>query len=113
MELGCDGQLYALMSAKKVFSEESTSFVTKGLLEAIDYLHRNRILHRDLKPENIVLIMVRMTSFRVMSRYAISDGPSIKPIQPSSGAHIVALPSIYRLNYCKETGTTRRWIFGR
>ena len=60
MELGCDGQLYALMNEKKVFSEESTSFVTKGLLEAITYLHKNRILHRDLKPENIVLIMVEL-----------------------------------------------------
>ena len=57
MELGCDGQLYSLMSHNKVLNEETTSFIIKNLLEAIDNMHRNKILHRDIKPENIVLIM--------------------------------------------------------
>lgn len=58
MELGCDGQLYSLISNKKVLSEETTSFIIKNLLEAIQYIHANKILHRDMKPENIVLVMV-------------------------------------------------------
>jgi polo-like kinase 1 len=58
MELGCDGQLYSLILNKKLLSEESTSFIIKNLLEAISYIHENKVLHRDIKPENIVLIMV-------------------------------------------------------
>jgi serine/threonine protein kinase len=59
MELGCDGQLYSLMSQpSKFLSEETTSFIIKNLLEAVDYMHERKILHRDIKPENIVLIMV-------------------------------------------------------
>ena len=57
MELGCDGQLYSLMSEHKQLNEETTSFIIKNLLEAIHYMHGNKILHRDIKPENIVLIM--------------------------------------------------------
>lgn len=58
MEVGCDGQLYSLISNNKVLSEETTSFIIKNLLEAITYIHENKVLHRDIKPENIVLIMV-------------------------------------------------------
>jgi serine/threonine protein kinase len=60
MELGCDGQLYSLILNNKLLSEESTSFIIKNLLEAIAYIHENKVLHRDMKPENIVLIMVKM-----------------------------------------------------
>ena len=58
MELGCDGQLYSLISQHKNLTEEATSFITKNLLEAVNCMHENKILHRDIKPENIVLIMV-------------------------------------------------------
>ena len=58
MELGCDSQLYSLIEHRKILSEETTSFIIKNLLEAISYMHSNKILHRDIKPENIVLIMV-------------------------------------------------------
>ncbi len=58
MELGCDGQLYSVIFQKKILAEETTSFIIKNLLEAIGYVHDNKILHRDIKPENIVLILV-------------------------------------------------------
>ena len=60
MELGCDGQLYSMIEHHKILSEESTSFIIKNLLEAIHYIHGNKVLHRDIKPENIVIIMVRI-----------------------------------------------------
>jgi serine/threonine protein kinase len=60
MEFGCDGQLYNLIKDKKKLTEEGTSFITKNLLQAVDYMHSHNILHRDIKPENIVRIMVHL-----------------------------------------------------
>lgn len=60
MEFGCDGQLYNLINEKKKLTEEGTSFIAKNLLQAVDYMHKLKILHRDIKPENIVRIMVRV-----------------------------------------------------
>lgn len=50
MELGCDGQLYSLINNRKALTEEATSFIVKNLLEAISYIHANKVLHRDMKP---------------------------------------------------------------
>ena len=52
MELGCDGQLYSLMcnNRYKCLNEETTSFIIKNLLEAVDHMHSYKILHRDIKP---------------------------------------------------------------
>jgi|688.fasta_scaffold226062_1 serine/threonine protein kinase len=55
MELGNDGNLYSLLKSKNKFTEESTSFVSRSLLEAAGYLHSQGIIHRDIKPENVVL----------------------------------------------------------
>lgn len=66
MELGCDGQLYNIISQNKNLTEEATSFIIKNLLEAVHHMHENKILHRDIKPENIVLIMVWRLLCRVM-----------------------------------------------
>ena len=56
MEVGCDGQLYDIISNGQTLSEESTSFIIGNLLDAINLMHRYKILHRDIKPENIVLV---------------------------------------------------------
>lgn len=66
MELGCDGQLYNLIFEKKRLTEEGTSFISKNLLQAVDYMHGLKILHRDIKPENIVRIMVLISIYRAM-----------------------------------------------
>lgn len=50
MELGCDGQLFNLISEKKRLTEEGTSFITKNLLQAVEHMHSLKILHRDIKP---------------------------------------------------------------
>lgn len=31
-------------------TEEATSFIIKNLLEAVHYMHSNKVLHRDIKP---------------------------------------------------------------
>jgi serine/threonine protein kinase len=50
MELGCDGQLYDLIANGVTLSEESTSYIISNLLEAVNVMHKNKILHRDIKP---------------------------------------------------------------
>ncbi len=55
MELGCDGELYKLMTQKKRFSEETSAFIIKELLNGIHYMHLKDVIHRDIKPENIVI----------------------------------------------------------
>lgn len=64
MELGCDGQLYDLIANGVTLSEESTSYIISNLLEAVNVMHKNKILHRDIKPENIVLVLVYGCLFR-------------------------------------------------
>ena len=60
MELGCDGQLYDIISSGETLTEESTSYIIGNLLEAVNLMHRHKILHRDIKPENIVLVHVSL-----------------------------------------------------
>lgn len=51
------GELYEKLVKRGVYSEYYASVIMKKILEAIDFLHRERdIIHRDLKPENILLV---------------------------------------------------------
>jgi serine/threonine protein kinase len=50
LELGCDGQLFDVISGGQTLSEETTSFIIGNLLDAVDLMHKNKILHRDIKP---------------------------------------------------------------
>lgn len=46
----------------------------KELLEAVDFLHSNRILHRDLKPGNILMtnnLNVKLADFGLARLYNI------------------------------------------
>ena len=50
MELGCDGQVYDIISSGTRLSEDSTAFIIGNLLEAVGAMHKHKILHRDIKP---------------------------------------------------------------
>eukprot|EP00923_Selenidium_pygospionis_P047543 GHVN01082087.1.p1 GENE.GHVN01082087.1~~GHVN01082087.1.p1 ORF type:complete len:469 (-),score=59.30 GHVN01082087.1:278-1474(-) len=54
MELCTGKELYARLLAKKKYSESDAKRVTREMLGAINYCHRNHICHRDLKLENWV-----------------------------------------------------------
>ena len=78
LELGPDGQLYDVISNGTTLSEETTSFIIGNLLDAVNLMHKFKILHRDIKPQNIVLVHVLCILFRVTSNCVILAGLLIK-----------------------------------
>ncbi len=58
MELGTDGHLFDMLTVKGKFEEETTSVITREIVEGIKYMHSKRIIHRDIKLENIVFTFV-------------------------------------------------------
>jgi len=51
-----DGKLLrTVMAEQKKMPQERAIRITMGILDALDYIHKNGVVHRDLKPENIML----------------------------------------------------------
>lgn len=46
---------YHLGKNQKGFNEEETKFFIACLVNALEYIHNNKVIHRDIKPENMVL----------------------------------------------------------
>ncbi|KNC52019.1 CAMK protein kinase [Thecamonas trahens ATCC 50062] len=64
MEL-CEFELRDRVSSAHPLSEAETRVVMKQLLEAIGYMHSQRIAHRDLKPANILLVKDDLSKIKV------------------------------------------------
>ena len=54
-ELMRGGDLYNYMLTHKRLSERTAASVIKQTLQALNYMHQQKILHWDMKPENILL----------------------------------------------------------
>eukprot|EP00511_Aplanochytrium_stocchinoi_P001726 CAMPEP_0204829418 /NCGR_PEP_ID=MMETSP1346-20131115/7571_1 /ASSEMBLY_ACC=CAM_ASM_000771 /TAXON_ID=215587 /ORGANISM="Aplanochytrium stocchinoi, Strain GSBS06" /LENGTH=354 /DNA_ID=CAMNT_0051959183 /DNA_START=363 /DNA_END=1427 /DNA_ORIENTATION=+ len=54
MESVPGGDLFDRIVAKKFIPANEFKPVLKGLVKAIDLLHRNNVIHRDIKPENVL-----------------------------------------------------------
>ena len=54
LELCRNGELLDKMLAKKSLTEKEAASILRGIVNAVDYLHRNGVVHRDLKPSNIL-----------------------------------------------------------
>ncbi|CBH17393.1 protein kinase, putative [Trypanosoma brucei gambiense DAL972] len=49
------GELFEILEDDKKLPEEVVRRIAKQLLQALHYLHSNRIMHRDMKPQNILI----------------------------------------------------------
>ncbi|KAG8345949.1 putative protein kinase [Trypanosoma vivax] len=49
------GELFEILEDDKTLPEEVVQRIAKQLLQALYYLHSNRIMHRDMKPQNILI----------------------------------------------------------
>lgn len=49
------GDLYQIISEDDKLPESALKVLSKQLIEALCYLHTNRIIHRDMKPQNILI----------------------------------------------------------
>ncbi|KAG5505238.1 hypothetical protein JIQ42_07445 [Leishmania sp. Namibia] len=49
------GELYDILEDDKQLPAKEVQKIAKQLIQALNYLHSNRIIHRDMKPQNILI----------------------------------------------------------
>ena len=100
MERPDKGDLFNYICSKGRLSMEESSFIYYQIVNAIQYLHKNKIVHRDMKPENIMLtkdMIVKIGDFG-LSKYFKST--EIK-LQTNCGSPCYSAPEVLRGNRYK------------
>lgn len=67
-ELVTGGDLLSYIENRGPLAETQAAMIVRQLLEAVKYLHENKVVHRDIKPENIL-----MTSWKDGTRVVLTD----------------------------------------
>lgn len=55
IELAAKGEIFEVLFKIGPFNENMARFYMKQLIDALQYLHDNKVAHRDLKPENLLM----------------------------------------------------------
>jgi len=102
MERPAKGDLFNYICSKGRLSMDEASFIYYQIVNAIQYLHKNKIVHRDMKPENIMLtkdMIVKIGDFGLSKYFKRSD---IK-LQTNCGSPCYSAPEVLRGNKYKPT----------
>lgn len=69
MELVEGPELFDAIAKKEKYSERDAQLIFKQLLEALQYLHTNKVCHRDIKPSNLLIRekdnVLKVTDFNI------------------------------------------------
>lgn len=60
------GELFDRLDQTGSLSENDARVIFKQMVEAINYLHKNKIAHRDLKPENFLFLRKDSTNLKLI-----------------------------------------------
>ncbi|KAI0969432.1 kinase-like domain-containing protein [Xylaria arbuscula] len=97
-ELAMGGDLFSMrLKYPDGMSEEDTRLIVRQIVEAINYLHKQKVAHRDLKPENIFLA----TGLGVETRIIVGDLGFAKEdisgrLKSRIGTQRFTAPEVYR-----------------
>jgi serine/threonine protein kinase len=91
------GDMAPYTSKNKFLGESTLQSVTRQLLHALNYCHRNGIVHRDIKPENILIknqnpFFVKLSDFG-LSKMIDKDDPGV--LLTFCGTLLYCAPEIY------------------
>eukprot|EP00697_Spironema_sp_BW2_P005745 gnl/Spiro4/18005_TR9609_c0_g1_i1.p1 gnl/Spiro4/18005_TR9609_c0_g1~~gnl/Spiro4/18005_TR9609_c0_g1_i1.p1 ORF type:complete len:392 (+),score=113.21 gnl/Spiro4/18005_TR9609_c0_g1_i1:109-1284(+) len=115
MELMEGGELFDRIIEKEFYSEREASFLIKGVLEALSYLHSRDVVHRDLKPENLLFDKKGDTGVLKIADFGFAKCVERTDMAKTAcGSPTYAAPEVLRLPN-EQTGYTTKadiWSLG-
>ncbi|EFW99101.1 serine/threonine-protein kinase [Grosmannia clavigera kw1407] len=95
MEFVENGDLFTYINCNGALTEESSLFVFRQMMNAVQYCHTYNICHRDLKPENILLKADGQIKIADFGMAALHQGPRYH-LQTSCGSPHYAAPELLK-----------------
>jgi len=99
MEYVPNGDLYKLLESKGKLQESEARKYFQQIVEALDYIHSNKVSHRDIKPENLLLdsdMNIKVADFGLSN--LMRDGV---PLETACGSPNYAAPELLSgCGYC-------------
>ena len=95
--------LLNVLKIKRCLSESMICFLTRQILEGLDYCHRCKIAHMDIKPQNIVIddyLNAKLIDFSISINYKNKE-PNEKIKLPFKGTAFYMSPEVYNSDFIK------------